>query len=192
MRCQLNPSLSTLVSDKNIRYDGTQLRSHWIYQNFGILGDALVAFTGTADVDLAHMVDLEDVKKKAPIYSPSMLHFIGEWFMDWLGQGILFQHLFVHTLYGLLWEKGGHNLSRRGNDIYYQERKLSVSICTKTPTSVVMHTGVNILTEGTPIPTSGLSELRLEPLALAEELLAVFKKDLLIWTRSRAKVLGRD
>jgi hypothetical protein len=33
-------------------------------------GDSIVAFTGACRVELAEMVDIEDVKASAPIYSP--------------------------------------------------------------------------------------------------------------------------
>lgn len=82
-----------LFKEAEIPYDGTPLAPHWIYRKFNLLGDALVAFVGPAKVDLDHMVDLEDVKQNAPIYSPKMLHFLGEWFIDSLETGILLQHL---------------------------------------------------------------------------------------------------
>ena len=86
--------LKTLVFDQNeITYDGTQLAPHWIYKKFDLLGNALVAFIGPGTVSLDHMVDITDVKKKAPIYSPKMLHFLAEFFIDSFDQGILMQHL---------------------------------------------------------------------------------------------------
>lgn len=183
--------LQTKLSEESTLYDGTQLRSHWIYETFDMVGDAMVAFIGPANVTIEHMVDLEDVKKKAPISSPLMLHFIGEWFMDSLDMGILLQHLFVNEVYELLLEKGIQNLSRQGNDIYYKQRKLSVSIATRSPVSVLMHTAVNIETEGTPVPTSGLRELDVEPKGFAKEVLARFEEDAKVWQRSRVKVRPR-
>ncbi|MDX1386691.1 MAG: DUF366 family protein, partial [bacterium] len=59
-----------------ITYDGTQLRSHWVYETFGVLGDSCVAFLGPCEVPLDRMVDLEDVRKRSPIAGPKMLHFI--------------------------------------------------------------------------------------------------------------------
>lgn len=188
----MNPGLKTqFCSEREIHYDGTQLAPHWIYRNFDLMGDSLVAFTGSARVDLDHMVDLEDVKKAAPIYSPRMLHFIGEWFTDSLDVGVLLQHLFVCQVYELLLEKGVTGLRRRGNDLYLNDRKLSVSIATRSPVSVLMHTAFNIETEGTPVPTVGLSELNVHAPTLAEEVLARFKHDSEIWYRARVKVLPR-
>jgi len=174
-----------------IPYDGAPLSPHWIYRKFDILGDALVAFIGPAQVDLDHMVDLEDVKAKAPIYSPKMLHFLGEWFIDSLDMGILLQHLLVGIVYQRLWEKGGRDLSRKGNDLFYDKRKLSVSVATRSPVSVLLHLGLNIETQGTPIPTSGLQELWVDPWELAEEVFEKFQQDIQGFKKSRVKVLSR-
>ncbi|MGD9580006.1 MAG: DUF366 family protein, partial [Vampirovibrionia bacterium] len=67
--------LYKFIDDREIIYDGTQLSPHWIYNEFGLLGDAIVAFIGECEVNLDHMVDLQDVKENAPIYSKKMLSF---------------------------------------------------------------------------------------------------------------------
>ena len=40
--------------------------------------------------------------------------------------------------------------------MFVNDKKLSVSIATKSLTSILIHTGINILSEGAPIPVSGL------------------------------------
>ncbi len=184
-------SFETRWLDEEITYDGRQLAPHWIYQQTGKLGDALVAFVGPADVSLEHMVDLEDVAKKAPIASRRMLHFIGEWFRDSLEVGVLLQHLFINEIYEELLERGVPTLRRRGNDIYFAERKLSVSIATRSPVSVLMHAAVNMTSEGTPIPTSHLGEMGVEPQAFAQAVMGRFSADYAIWQTARVKVLPR-
>jgi hypothetical protein len=178
-------------ADRKILYDGRQLAPHWIYREFDLKGDAMVAFSGPADVSLDHMVDLEDVKKKAPIGSPLMLHFLAEWFHDSLESAILMQHLFVCEIYEALLERGLPGLHRRGNDIYYGGKKFSVSIATKSLVSVLMHTAVNIETDGTPVPTSGLREMGIDPDAFAKEILERFARDYDVWRTARVKVLPR-
>lgn len=180
-----------LYKETEIPYDGTPLSPHWIFRKFNLLGDSLVAFVGPAKVELAHMVDLEDVKQNAPIYSPKMLHFLGEWFIDSLETGILLQHLFVGNVYQRLWERGGRDLFRRGNDLFYDKRKLSVSITTKSPISVLFHMGLNIETAGTPVPTSGLKELWIDPWELATEVFEKFQQDIQGFKKARVKVLSR-
>lgn len=182
-------------SDTPLDYSGNELSPHFIQRHFKVPGDALVAFQGAANVPIDHMVDLEDVQANRPIYSPRMVHFLGEFFIDSLDQGILLQHLFVDEIYHRLWEilseHPGTPLSKRGNDLFYDNRKLSVSIATRSPVSVLMHTGVNVETEGTPIPTSGLKELGINPATFAQEILGRFEFNWHYYKKARAKVLSR-
>ena len=72
--------------DKNIKYNGTQLHSHFALKNYGIYGDSIIAFSGPVRVELKEMVDIEDVLKKEHIASNNMLSFIIEVFdIDMLG-----------------------------------------------------------------------------------------------------------
>jgi len=184
--------LKTLHStEREILYDGKQLSPHWVYKTFDISGDALVSFIGPCDVTLDQMVDLEDVKNKSPIGSSKMLHFLGEWFMDSLNEGILLQHLLICEIYELMLEKEIPSLHRRGNDIYYQSRKMSVSIATRSSVSVLIHVGINIENSKTPIPTACLDELQLEPSAFANQALNRFFNDYSIWRLARTKVIPR-
>jgi hypothetical protein len=155
------------------------------------MGNALVAFQGEAKVDLENMIDLEDVARRSPIYSPSMLHFIGEFFQADLEKGIYLQHLLVSEIFEALLEKRGLELTKIGNDIYHGERKLNVSICTSTLVSSLIHIGVNIRTEGTPVPTVGLQEMGVDPLLFAQTILEKFRQNQAIRTRSLYKVRPR-
>ena len=90
--------MNTLFIDKNIKYIGSQLRPHWIYENFHILGDAIVAFIGEVDVKLDEMVDIEDVINNEPIYSKCMLNFIIEQYDISLTAMVLAQRLFISII----------------------------------------------------------------------------------------------
>lgn len=147
--------MKTLYIDKEIKYIGSQLSPHWIYKNFKLQGDAIVAFCGKCEVNLEHMVDIEDVINNEPIYSKNMLSFISEQFNINLPEGVLRQRLLVTTIKETL-ETMGHNVIRRGDDLFVNNKKLSVSIATKSATSVLIHTGINILSEGAPISVSAL------------------------------------
>lgn len=152
------------ISDE-IPYTGRELNNHWIYRNFGILGDAVVAFVGPCEVDLERMVDLEDILNNDYIYSKRMLNFIVEIFGITLQEGVLLQRLFSSTIQDRINALCGQALiKRRGDDLFYQDTaKLSVSICTLSPTSILIHTGLNIDAHGAPVEASGLaSELGLE------------------------------
>lgn len=154
--------MKTLFIDKEIKYIGSQLAPHWIYKNFKIQGDAIVAFCGECEVKLTEMVDIEDVINNEPIYSKYMLSFISEQFNIGLVEGVLRQRLLMSTIKEAL-EKRGVIVRRDGDDLFINDKKLSVSIATKSMTSVLIHTGVNILAEGAPIPVSALkSDLNIE------------------------------
>ncbi len=151
--------MKTKFIDEEIKYIGSQLAPHWIYKNFKIQGDAIVAFVGECEVHLTEMVDVEDVINNEPIYSKSMLSFISEQFGVGLTEGVFRQRLLICIIKELL-EEHGVFVVRNGDDLMINGRKLSVSIATKSITSVLIHTGLNILSEGAPVKASGLeSEL---------------------------------
>ena len=147
--------MKTLFIDKEIKYIGSQLAPHWIYKNFKIQSDAIVAFCGECDVKLTEMVDIEDVINNEPIYSKYMLSFISEQFNVNLVEGVFRQRLLMCTIKEAL-EKRGFKIKRDGDDLFVDGRKLSVSIATKSATSVLIHTGINILSDNAPIPVSAL------------------------------------
>lgn len=147
--------MKTLFIDNEIKYIGSQLSPHWIYKNFKIQGDAIVAFCGECEVKLTEMVDIEDVINNEPIYSKYMLSFITEQFNIELVEGVLRQRLLMTTIKEVL-ENRGFKVKRDGDDLFVNDKKLSVSIATKSLTSVLIHTGINILSQGAPIEVSGL------------------------------------
>ena len=102
------------------------------------------------------MVDIEDVINNEPIYSKLMLSFISEQFGIGLIEGVLRQRLLITIIKELL-EENGVFVVRNGDDLMIDGRKLSVSIATKSITSVLIHTGLNILSEGAPVKASGLT-----------------------------------
>ena len=154
--------MKTKFIEDEIKYIGSQLTPHWIYKNFKIQGDAIVAFVGECEVKLTEMVDIEDVINNEPIYSKYMLSFISEQFGIGLTEGVLRQRLLMTIIKELLEERGVF-VVRNGDDLMINGRKLSVSIATKSITSILIHTGLNILSDGAPVAASGLkSELGID------------------------------
>ena len=47
--------MNTFFIEKEIKYIGSQLSPHWIYKNFHLMGDSIVAFVGEVDVDLSEI-----------------------------------------------------------------------------------------------------------------------------------------
>ena len=154
--------MHTKLIEKEIKYIGSQLAPHWIYKNLKLQGDAIVAFIGECEVALTEMVDIEDVINNEPIYSKSMLSFITEQFNVNLVEGVFRQRLLICIIKELLEERGVF-VVRNGDDLMIDGRKLSVSIATKSTTSILIHTGLNTVSEGVPVKASGLtSELGIE------------------------------
>ena len=154
-------NIKTKYLDQEIKYIGSQLAPHWIYKNYKIQGDAIVAFCGECEVKLTEMVDIEDVINNEPIYSKYMLSFITEQFNVSLVEGVFRQRLLISIIKEEL-EKHNIKVERSGDDLMIGDKKLSVSIATKSATSILIHTGLNILSEGAPVKAAGLtSELGL-------------------------------
>ena len=148
--------MKTQYLEQEIKYEGFQLAPHWIYKNFKIQGDATVAFCGECDVKLTEMVDIEDVINNEPIYSKSMLSFISEQFNVGLVEGVFRQRLLICIIKDAL-ERRGVKLVRSGDDLYWNDKKLTVSIATKSTTSILIHTGINIDSTGAPVKACGLT-----------------------------------
>ena len=183
--------MKTKLIEEEIKYIGSQLQPHWIYKNFKLQGDAIVAFIGECDVKLTEMVDIEDVINNEPIYSKSMLSFITEQFNINLVEGVFRQHLLICIIKELL-EKRGVFVVRNGDDLMINGRKLSVSIATKSTTSILIHTGLNIESEGAPVKASGLtSELGITDIrAFAQEVMTAYAEELKDIELASTKVRG--
>lgn len=155
--------MKSLYIDKDIKYIGSQLAPHWIYKNFNLLGDAIVAFTGEMDVKITEMVDIEDVISNSPIYSKKMVSFIIEQFGISLSECVLRQRFLICIIIEELRKILGNKfeITRSGDDIFVKidgkNKKLSVSIATKSTTSGLIHTGLNIDPTGAPVDACGLT-----------------------------------
>ncbi len=183
--------MKTKLIEEEIKYIGSQLQPHWIYKNFKLQGDVIVAFIGECEVKLTEMVDIEDVINNEPIYSKSMLSFITEQFNIDLVEGVFRQRLLICIIKELL-EKRGVFVVRNGDDLMINGRKLSVSIATKSTTSILIHTGLNIESEGAPVKASGLtSELGITDIrAFAQEVMTAYAEELKDIELASTKVRG--
>jgi len=144
--------------ENEIIYTGKQLSPSWIYKNYWIQGDAIVAFTGECSLTIDDMVDIEDYLNNSPIYSKNMLSFIIEHFNIGLVEGVVRQRLFMCIVREVIesYLPKDQKIMRRGDDLFFNGGELSVSICTKSVTSVLMHIGVNIDANGAPVKAAGL------------------------------------
>ena len=183
--------MKTQLIDKEIKYEGWQLAPHWIYKNFKMQGDAIVAFIGECEVKLTEMVDIEDVINNEPIYSKLMLSFISEQFNIGLVEGVFRQRLLICIIKEAL-EKRGFKIFRSGDDLFFDGKKLTVSIATKSVNSILIHTGINIDSTGAPVKASGLtSELKITDIReLAQEILKNYSEEIDDIVLASTKVRG--
>lgn len=187
--------LKTRWINDRIDYNGEQLRAHWIYNNFDIHGDCLVAFCGGCEVWGDSMVDLADIKENRYIFSENMLHFIAEFFELDLEKAIYRQRLLLCIIGDIIRNICPDlKLERCGDDLIVSikdvRRKMSVSIATLSSVSTLIHTGLNISSKNTPLPTIGLEDLRIDPEMLAMQVLEIYKQELHQIYLARCKVKG--
>lgn len=189
-------SLLTKFLPEKITYTGHELSPHWIAGKTGEFRSSIVAFRGPCTVSTGEMVDMEDRFQGAHIQASEMLHFLGEWFDGDLNLAIARQRLFIAGFADLvrarLTADKAHGISRRGNDLYFQEKsKLSVSIVTATPVSSLFHFGVNVDFSGAPVKAAGLNELGLDVAELANATLALWAEEWAGMEKARCKVAAR-
>ena len=177
--------------EKEIKYEGWQLAPHWIYKNFKIQGDAIVGFIGECEVKLAEMVDIEDVINNEPIYSKNMLSFITEQFNVELVEGVFRQRLLICTIKEAL-ERRGIKVERSGDDLFVDGKKLTVSIATRSLTSILIHTGINIDSTGAPVKACGLqNDLQITDIKeFANEIMKNYSEELEDIVLASTKVRG--
>jgi hypothetical protein len=174
-----------------LKYDGTQLSSLWAFRTFKIQGDSIVSFCGECEVSLEHMVDLVDVLNQDTIYSEEMAHFIIEHFDLELEKTIFRQRLLICIIKEII-EGYGHRLTRRGDDLYQDNKKMSVSIATLSRISSLIHIGINISSANTPVPTVSLDDLQIDAGVFIENVVMQYMAELNSIKLARCKVRGVD
>lgn len=136
--------MECVVLDEIVDYDGSQISSLWAYNLKGIQHDSIVAFRGGCDVRIEHMIDLEDKRMGDMIYSPDMLHFLIEHF-DSTDLKLVYarQRLFTSIVAESLSE-AGITVSRQGDDLFVNGKKLTISIASTSAVSQKIHFGINV------------------------------------------------
>lgn len=189
--------MHTKFIEEEIKYTGEELAPHWIYKKFHLQGDAIVAFCGECEVKLTEMVDIEDVINNEPIYSKNMLSFIVEHFNIGLIEGVVRQRLLISIIKEAIENlfrinKSPFSIVRRGDDLFVDGRKLSVSIATKSLTSVLMHIGINIDPTGAPVDAIGLDEIKVLNIEeFAKTILEKYSNEINDIILASTKVTGR-
>ncbi len=177
----------TRLIEEAIAYNGVELRSGWIREQFGLEGDSIVAFQGPCRVKGDALVDLEDLAAGKTVEGENMLHFIAE--ISGVGlPGIAFAQRLLCIIAGRAVEDAcgagaGCRVRREGDDLYVGEGKLSVSIATVAPEagapeSGLIHLGLNIGSAGVPVRAACLEDLGIDYRRLAPVILSEFAREI--------------
>ena len=181
----------TYFHSEEMTYHGPELSPHFILSRFRVEGSCLSAFIGPCMVKTDHLVDWEDRLANDHIKAAKMIHFLGEFFGITLKEGVWIQRLIVSEIlaYLLVNEVEAHRI---GDDLYVkhdgEDHKLSVSIVTASPVSVLLHLGINVDSTGAPVDAMGLQDLKLDPKVLTEFILTRFKEEYESVARACVKV----
>jgi hypothetical protein len=190
--------LRTVLAGNPIDYDGSQLRSGFLAAALGLEAEAggtgaIGAFTGACDVKPEFVVDLDEVASGEPIRAARMLHFIAEFPEHDLEKAVLRQRLLASLARDALASLApGRDFQRRGDDIYEEGRKVTISIATLSPRSSLVHFAVNIDASGAPVPARGLNDYAVDPGEFGRELLERFSAEMDSARAAAGKVRGVD
>ncbi len=180
--------MKAVALEQTLAYDGSQLRSHWIYETAGVDGDAIAWFLGPSEVPTDGLVDLRDRREGDHIRAEEMLHFIAEHFDPDLERAVLRQRLLVAIAAEVVSAEAGAKVDRQGDDLYVRTRKLSVSVATVSPVSGLVHLGINIDPTGAPVPAIGLRELVVPPALVGEKVASRYAEEMRSVGQARVKV----
>ncbi|WP_423792510.1 DUF366 family protein [Methanocaldococcus indicus] len=165
-------SYITVVFVDNLDYTGKEIKELWAFETFNIQKDSIVAFRGKMEVKREFMKDLKDLKREKidmPIVSDDSINFIVEHFDVSLRDIYFRQRLLIFIAKEII-ENYGVKLYRDGDDLYYKNKKLSVSIACKGIVSGKIHLGINVKSKKIHVPIVGLEDLGLDANKIMEEI----------------------
>jgi hypothetical protein len=147
--------------DEIFEYDGSQINPSWAFQEFGIYGSSVITWIGPVNITPDNLKDFADVGLE--IKSNYMANFICEFFDQQppnMRIAYLRQRLLVMIFREILTEYGVKT-KREGDDIFVDERKLSISIASVSLSSAKIHFALNLEDKGTPddVDTIGLYDI---------------------------------
>ena len=174
--------MKTYFIPAEMPYDGSQLQPLYAYLYHKVLGDSIISWIGACDIPFENMIDGEDLVELSAIKGSRMLHFIIEIFHTSLFVGVTSQRLFASIARDYLQGSAGKalqqdDLIRQGDDIFWKDKKLSISIASRSAVSTQIHFAMNISTAGTPVKTTSLDELNLQAKSVAQDLMNLWQKE---------------
>ena len=148
--------------DEIFEYDGSQINPSWAFQEFWIYGSSIVTWIGPVNITSDNLRDFADVGLE--IKSNYMVNFICEFFDQQptnMRVAYLRQRLLV-MIFGEILTEYGILTKREGDDIFVENRKLSISIASVSLSSAKIHFALNLEDKGTPddVETIGLFDIK--------------------------------
>ncbi|ENN96696.1 hypothetical protein J422_00966 [Methanocaldococcus villosus KIN24-T80] len=170
-----------IIFAENMEYTGKEIEELWAFKLFNTQKDNIVAFKGRMEVRREFMKDLKDLKREnldIPIKSELAINFIVEHFDISLREIYLRQRILIFIAKEVI-ESYGIKLKRDGDDLYYKDRKLSVSIASKGKISGKIHLGINILSKGAEhVKIIGLNDLKIDADEVMEKIAINYAKEI--------------
>jgi hypothetical protein len=171
--------------DTNIIYDGSQLSSQYIANNYDALGNSILIFRGGMSLSPSEMVDIKDIQRESHlaeilISSDDSLHVIIEEF-DIQPPNLEVEYYRLRILILIILERlnaRGIQAQRKGTDIYIGKKKLNVAIASVGATNSKIHLGLNVGDSGFPqhVTAIGLLELEFDDNELKEWITSISKQ----------------
>lgn len=174
------------ILDGDVTYSGKELRSGWVAGRTGCGPDAAAGFIGPCHVANEDLVDLDDARAGTFIAAARMVHVIAELKCD-IDAAVARQRLLVALLCECL-EERDRPVRRDGDDVYYDDRKLTVSIAAPAADTCLIHLGINVDPDGAPVAAVGLAEMGIDPGELLASLLERFGAEMKACTYAAGKV----
>jgi hypothetical protein len=169
-----------------MKYTGKEIEPLWAFKTFNIQKDSIVVFKGPMEVKIEDMKDLKDVKEESeyqiPIKSSESINYIVEHFDNPdLKITYLRQRILVSIAKEVIEEMGNIRLKREGDDLYFEDKKLSVCIACRGVSSGKIHLGINVKTEGTPehVNATGLNDIGVKNIEkVMEKIATLYAKEM--------------
>lgn len=170
------------VLNKRLNYDGSQLDPLWALEKFGVQGSSIIVFRGGMNVTREQMRDLKDKREQKEIRGEDLVHLIVEIINPPANLRLAYytQRLLICIARDAL-EKLGVSANRDGGDLYFNGKKLSVSIASTSLSGYKIHFGINITSKQAPREARaiGLKEIdkKIKPVEFARRVAEQFARE---------------
>ena len=90
----------------------------------------------------------------------------------------------------LLESMSAKKVLRKGDDLYFEDGKLSISIASRDAVSSMIHFAINVSNDGTPVKTACLKDLEIDPIEFGKKFLSVYQEEYTDIVRATKKVFS--